>query len=531
MKQSPTALAAGLCAIAFLIAVAGGALLALIYMAARPGHSSGPLFDQYLIRVIIFTLWQAGLSTLLSLASAIPVARALARQGNFPGRKYLLWLFGLPLALPALVVALAVLGVFGKAGWFMQAADWFGWQPRFSVFGLTGILLAHVFFNMPVVVRLLLARLDSIPAETWRLAGQLGLPSRVVFKQIEWPVMRQVLGGAGGLVFMLCLSSFTIVLTLGGGPGATTMEVAIYQALRFDFEPARAVMLALVQLAITLTVLTGLRRIRADMPLSFAIRLKSVRFDGNSWRQRTVDGLVIFLAGAFIGFPVLTLLVDGLGANPVRLLGKADVQNAILTSLKISIAASALALPLGFALVRLGQIFGGMLKYAGDISASAILVMPPVVLGAGWFVVLHRFGHVFSFAAPVVIIINALMALPFVYRVIQPAMHRAAHLHDRLCANLAISGISRWRIIDWPVLKRPLAMAAGFSMALSLGDLGAIALFGSQDLVTLPLLLLQKLGSYRTGEAAGLALLLGSVCIAILYATGTSRHDRGKTGA
>jgi ABC-type sulfate transport system permease component len=46
-------------------------------------------------------------------------------------------------------------------------------------------------------------------------------------------------------------------------------------------------------------------------------------------------------------------------------------------------------------------------------------------------------------------------------------------------------------------------------LALSLGDLGAIALFGSDRIITLPWLLYQKLGSYRTDDAAGLALLLG----------------------
>ena len=53
-------------------------------------------------------------------------------------------------------------------------------------------------------------------------------------------------------------------------------------------------------------------------------------------------------------------------------------------------------------------------------------------------------------------------------------------------------------------------------LAISLGDLGAIALFGSQDLVTLPYLLLQRMGSYRTADAAGLALILGILCLSLM---------------
>jgi thiamine transport system permease protein len=71
-------------------------------------------------------------------------------------------------------------------------------------------------------------------------------------------------------------------------------------------------------------------------------------------------------------------------------------------------------------------------------------------------------------------------------------------------------------LIDWPVLQRPLATAFAFAMALSLGDLGVIALFGSDSLQTLPYLLLARMGSYRTADAAGLALLLGLVCFALI---------------
>ena len=75
--------------------------------------------------------------------------------------------------------------------------------------------------------------------------------ARPSFRFIEWPVMRAALPGVAGLVFMLCITSFTLVLTLGGGPRATTLEVAIYQALRFDFDPARAVTLTVLQIVLT----------------------------------------------------------------------------------------------------------------------------------------------------------------------------------------------------------------------------------------------------------------------------------------
>jgi thiamine transport system permease protein len=52
-------------------------------------------------------------------------------------------------------------------------------------------------------------------------------------------------------------------------------------------------------------------------------------------------------------------------------------------------------------------------------------------------------------------------------------------------------------------------------MALSLGDLGVVALFGSQSLVTLPALLYARLGAYRMEEAEGIAALLAGLVLAL----------------
>ena len=91
----------------------------------------------------------------------------------------------------------------------------------------------------------------------------------------------------------------------------------------------------------------------------------------------------------------------------------------------------------------------------------------------------------------------------------------------RLAASLGIGGWTRvWRI-DRSVLTRPALLAFSFAMSLSLGDLGAVALFASNDFVTLPWLLYSSLSSYRTQDADGLALLLAAACL-LLTIIGTS---------
>ncbi len=169
--------------------------------------------------------------------------------------------------------------------------------------------------------------------------------------------------------------------------------------------------------------------------------------------------------------------------------------------------------------------------FAGTVTASTslVLLVPPVVLGAGWFLLLRPFGDVARFAPAIVVAINALMALPFVHRILAPAMATHAARTDRLTASLGIRGFHRLRWIDLPPLRKPLLMAFSFAMALSLGDLGAVALFGSQDMVTLPWLLYSRMGSYRTADAAGLALFLGLICL-IFTMLGTAGDRRVPEG-
>jgi len=123
--------------------------------------------------------------------------------------------------------------------------------------------------------------------------------------------------------------------------------------------------------------------------------------------------------------------------------------------------------------------------------------------------------------------VNAVMAMPFAARALRPAYDAASARHEKLCRALGISGWNRLRLVDWPALRRPAAMAFAFAMALSLGDLGVIALFGSESVKTLPYLLLQRMGSYRTADAAGLALLLGALCFALMMVAGRLGRERG----
>ena len=400
------------------------------------------------------------------------------------------------------MAVLGIVEVYGAHGWL---------GGLFNIYGLPGILIAHVFFNFPMATRMILVRLMATPPESWRLAAQLGFGDRDIWTRIEWPQISTVLPGIAILVFLLCTASFTVVLTLGGGPNATTLEIAIYQALRFDFDPPRAVGLALVQLAICSVLATLAHRMGGEMQSWQSFRTITMRYDGQSILARFTDFLAITMGLAILLPPVLAMAVSGI----TNLEFGADIITATITSVVIGAVSASLSVALCWPLAQIAARKQAWAQLSGLVILAG-LIMPPAVLATGWFVLLAHVS-LFSLPAPVLVIaMSTLMALPFVYNILVAAVTASARQHDRLCAGLGISGSNRLVRIDLPALRLPLGLAFLMAAIVSLGDLTAITLFGSQDFVTLPALIYRQMGSYRMETAAGTALILAVVTLALI---------------
>jgi thiamine transport system permease protein len=490
--------------------------------------------NPWLTRVLRFSLIQAALSTVLAIAVAIPVATALHHERRFAGRHALITLFGLSLVLPSIAAVFGLIAIWGSAGWINQLLTASNTSLRIPVlYGLFGILLAHVFFNAPLMTRVMLQALDRIPNNEWRLAAQLGLPASTRFRRLEWPVIARLLPGLATLVFTLCFTSFAVVLALGGGPRATTLEVAIYQALRFDFDLPLAVALAMVQLVVclTLTLMGGLFGKGNDTGLGLAgddahhqawpqWHPHTQRSASHRWMDRTL----ILTMAALVVPPIVALTASGFNPKMPTVLTDSTTLSALLNTLFAAFSAAAITLILALCLlsgvrhlhVRFAQArTGNLLQMVGN----AILVLPPVVLGTGLFLLLRDHVNVFSLALVLVILVNALMGLPFALRLLAGPVLDGAAARDRLANSIGMPRWTRWRYVDLPLLRRPIAQATAVSATLAAGDLGAIALFGSEGMQTLPLLLHTRLGSHRLDEAATTASLLVTTCLMIYLIT------------
>ncbi|CAM4300390.1 ABC transporter permease subunit [Palleronia rufa] len=498
MARRPRPLtAAGLAAGGLVSALVLGSLAAVASRAQiGPGAGLGP-GDWGAVR---FTLWQAAVSAAVSVALAVPVARALARR-RFPGRGLLVTLLGAPFILPVIVAILGLLMVFGRAGWVNDALAFAG-LPAVSIYGWHGVILANVFFNLPLATRLILQGWLSIPAERFRLAASLGLDRRRAFRLIEAPMLREVLPGSALVIFLICTTSFAVALTLGGGPRATTIELAIYQAFRFDFDLSRAALLALLQLGVT--ALAGTLALTVAVPDAMGAGLGRplVRWDrGPVWG----DGLAICLAALFLLAPLAALLLRG---GPALAGLPASVWVAAGRSTAVALGSALLCLGLGLAIAVAAQRMGGRRARGVELAGMLGLAASPLVLGTGLFIMLYPFVRPDRLALPVTALVNATMALPFALRALVPAVARIERDYGRLADSLGLRGLARLRRLLLPRLARPLGFAGGLAAALSMGDLGVIALFADAQSATLPLQLYRLMGAYRMDEAAGAAVLL-----------------------
>lgn len=485
-----------------------------------PDHDWYSLWqDNYLWQVVGFTFRQALLSALITVLPAIWLARALYRR-RFFGRDLLLRLCTMTLVLPVLVAVFGILSVYGRQGWLAILCGWLGIEYRFSPYGLQGILLAHLFFNLPLATRLLLQALENIPTEQRQLAAQLGMSGWQQLRFVEWPALRRQILPCAALIFMLCFASFATVLSLGGGPKATTIEVAIYQALSYDYDLSRAALLALIQMICCLALVLFSQYLTHALPVGNTQNYPWHNPDDNHWR-RLGDTLLITAALLLLLPPLLAVIVDGANQTLLKVLQQPILWQALSTSLRIAFGAGILCVMLTMMLLwssrelklRLKNSWGQSLELSGML----ILALPGIVLATGFFLLLSETTGSPQSPYFLITFINALMAVPYALKVLENPMRDLAERYNPLCLSLAIQGWQRLRWIELKALKRPLAQALAFACVLSMGDFGIVALFGNEQFRTLPFYLYQQIGAYRSNDGAVTALLLLLLCF-LLFA-------------
>jgi thiamine transport system permease protein len=482
----------------------------------------GVLTDPLTREVVWFTAWQAVASTVLTVAVALPAAYVLGRYA-FPGRGLVRALVVVPFVLPTVVVALAFLAIL----------------PDGIERGWASILVAHTFFNVAVVVRVVGTFWAGLDPRVSEAAATLGAGPWRRLREVTLPLLAPSLAAAAAVVFLFSFTSFGIVLILGG-PGYATIEAEIYnQAVRI-FDLRAAAVLSLVQLVcVGVTVWITLR---LEARVSVAGHLRSeqevLRRPGTRGEKAVVAASLGGLA-LFLGVPLAVLVErslavgDGYSLEAYRALTRptsallATPWEAVLNSVIYAAVAAAIAV-----------VVGGLAAFAVAAPRGSRLLDGLLMLPLGASAVMLGFGFVIAFdeapldfrASPwIVPVVQALVALPFVVRIVAPTLRAIDERQREAAALLGASPGRVRREIDLPIVGRALTVAAGFAFAISLGEFGATVFLARPDNPTLPVAIFRFLGrpgELNAGQAYALAVVLMAVTAVSVFLVERVRGPR-----
>jgi thiamine transport system permease protein len=487
------------------------------------------LRQPFLWRVVWFTTWQAAASTLLTLAVGLPLAYLFAHY-HFLGKKVLQALLTIPFVLPTVVVAAAFTSLLGERGvinTWLQGLLHTETPPLALLQSVWIILLAHVFYNVGVVVRTVGGFWANFNPRLAEAAQVLGADPMRLFREVTWPLLLPSILAASLLVFLFCFTSFGVVLILGGLRFAT-IEVEIYrQAVNLFNLPAAAV-LSLLQMALTFVIMWFYTRLqtRASRPLELSAA-QPHRLRAPSWPTRLLIGLGLTVTLGLLLAPSLALVwrsfTLGEGGWTTRYYAELAVnrrQSAFFAPPLIAVRNSLL---FGLATMVISLLLGVLSAYllARPRRWWTALLDPLFLLPLGTSAVTLGFGYLVAMGALrtspwLTPIAHTLIAMPFVVRTFLPALRR---LDPRLREAAAVLGAPPARVwweVDLPLLYNALLVSAVFAFAISLGEFGATLLVSRPDLPTMPMVIYRALGQpglLNYGQALAMSTILMTVTL------------------
>ena len=482
---------------------------------------------------IAFTAFQAALSTVVTLAFALPGAWVLARF-RFPGRTAVRVLLTVPFVLPTVVVATAFRGLVGRGGLLA------GWVELDD--SLAAIVIAHAFFNYAVVIWTVGERWAHLDRRVEEAARVLGDSSWAVLRRVTIPLLWPSVLAASVLIFLFTATSFGIVVLLGG-PEHATVEVAIARSVGALLDLPAAAALSLLQVVAvgTLLVVHARLRERSSGPVRQSAEARIARRPVG-WRERLVVLGILGPTVLLVGGPLVVLVErslrvgDGYGFEWYRRLGEAGRDSvlfvspleAIRTSLGYAAVAAVISVAIGMCAALVVAEERDRLSRVTDVVLALPLGVSAVTVGLGFLVALDQPPLDLRGEPVLVPLAHALIGVPFVVRLLVPAL-RAIDPHLREAAGVLGAGPwRRFRDVDLAMTGRALLLSAGFSFAISLGEFGATTVLARADTPTISVAIgrfLGRPGAASFGQAAAMSVLLLVVTSGVALAS-----QRGRVG-
>ena len=487
------------------------------------------LADSYYLGRIWFTIWQAVVSTLLTLAVGLPAAYLFARY-EFPGKTLLKAVTTLPFVMPTIVVAMGFVALFGSQGIVNTALmGVFGLDnpPVRIANSLTIIFMAHAFYNYAIVVRIVSALWANLDPYLEQSAKVLGAGRIRTFYHVTLPLLRPAIVSSSLLAFAFSFTSFGVVLILGG-PQFATLEVAIYELTAKLFRLPLAGALAMIQLVFTYFFLLLYARFQehADVQVNLKPREATFRRAIRTRDKVFVLGMVLVLLAMLS--PLIALVVRSISFEGGY--GTAQIANLfsnergsyfhlsplkiIWNSLRFALATVAISLVIGTIVT---YFLSGSRRHRRSVP-DALFMLPlgvsAITLGFGYIIALGRPPLDIRGSWIILVIAHSLVAYPFVIRSLLPVLRGMSPNLREAAAVLGAAPARVFLLIDIPIIAPALLVGATFAFAVSMGEFGASLLLVRPEFTTMPVAIFRFLGlpgAANLGKALSMSSLLMAV--------------------
>ncbi len=493
-------------------------------------------------RIVAFTLQQALLSTVITVAVSLPAAALLARL-EFSGKGVVRAAMIVPFVLPPIVVVVGFLRMFGPYGVIDTVAMAMS-GSAISVFdlstGLTGIILAHVFYNIPLVTLMVSSSLETLPPEVEEMAELLGATTLQKWRYVILPHIRSALGASAVLTFLFCFMSFPIVLALGQGR-YSTIEVQIWSAFRY-FDYGQASALALLQLGVTLVLAVAYVYLSGGVANGGrSARIKTVSFRELPRSARLLVTVYAILLLILMVGPIASIVLGAIYDPVTREFSTEGFANLLrtgvgggLTALINSVVYAGLA-TLSALVLGLPLAYAQLSERAGVRGVATAMTLLPLGVSS----ITIAYGLMRAIAVPLrlsitpwplIVIAQTIIGLPFSARAIEVARR---NIDPELLEQADILGATRLQrlfFVELPLLAPGILVGGVFAFAMAIGEMSATLFIALPQNYTLAVAIYQYLSVRKFLEAGAAALVLVVVClVAFLVMERVSGESAGGT--
>lgn len=498
---------------------------------SRSVISNSTVYSQ-IISATTLSFETAGLVTVFDVILGVPMAWIIAR-GKFAGKRWIDSLVDIPLSIPTSALGFST-GIFWGGSIFLERDFYMGqifWKGLFSK-GVYLIILLHIAFTFPYVVRGLVAAIEQIDSTHEIAARTLGAAPYTVFRTISLPLFR-----AGLLVGALLSFARSLSET-----GATMMVSGLYKTapvLIVDWRkqgaagipPAAFISLLLIATAWILLILVRTLSTEIRVPF-FKVWPNTERLFSSRKPRLLRDGATMTLFIILIIIPSIFIFAYAIGGGTSfgtgsqgKIVSWSAFWNSLLLSFEIAsvvtLANLLLGLPVAISIARkrLG-ILSGVLEKLTDVP----LVVPTSALGYSLFLFWGTFIGLKGFDIPALAMAHLSFTYPYIVKTIATSVQGLDPTYEDVARTLGANPLKVFRTVTLPLTKSGFLAGAVMAFTRSLSETGA-TMAVVVETKTAPVLIVEWVQSQALADAgwACIVLIMISYLIMLSFRYATSR--------